>query len=169
MNLAALEMVDYVIIDENPTPIENIRQLQPDYFAKGYEYFAEGIPPRTQEEMEVLETYGGEMVFTPGDVVYSSSKLIELQPPQIAHRQAAEPDGVRGRRASTTCARRCAASAASASTSSATRSSIRTSTARLLGRPRQDPAFSVKHERTERFTGGAGDRGPHICRAPGPR
>ncbi len=28
-NLAALEMVDYVVIDENPTPIENILDLQP--------------------------------------------------------------------------------------------------------------------------------------------
>ena len=83
-NLAALEMVDYVIVDLNPTPIDNIRYLRPDYFAKGYEYFAEGIPPRTQEEMDALETYGGEVVFTPGDIVYSSSNLIELQAPKIA-------------------------------------------------------------------------------------
>src|SRR5437868_14965316 len=32
-NLAALEFVDFVIVDPNPTPIANIRQLQPDYFA----------------------------------------------------------------------------------------------------------------------------------------
>src|SRR4051794_19096853 len=37
MNLAAFEVVDYVIIDDNPTPLENIDFLQPDYFAKGYE------------------------------------------------------------------------------------------------------------------------------------
>src|SRR5262245_37949724 len=67
-NLAALEVVDYVLIDDNATPIENIRILQPDYFAKGYEYCADGIPPKTQEEMAALEGYGGEMVFTPGDV-----------------------------------------------------------------------------------------------------
>src|SRR5262249_3137121 len=42
MNLAALEVVDYVIIDRNATPIENIKRLQPDFFAKGYEYFASG-------------------------------------------------------------------------------------------------------------------------------
>ena len=28
LNLAALEVVDYVVIDENPTPIENIKLLQ---------------------------------------------------------------------------------------------------------------------------------------------
>src|SRR5437868_760008 len=79
-NLAALEMVDFVIVDPHPTPIEHIRALQPDYFAKGYEYFASGVPPKTQEEMDTLEAYGGEIVFTPGDVVYSSSALIDAQP-----------------------------------------------------------------------------------------
>ena len=38
LNLAALEMVDFVVIDLNPTPIDNIARIQPDYFAKGYEY-----------------------------------------------------------------------------------------------------------------------------------
>lgn len=82
MNLAAFEMVDYVIIDENATPIENIRTVQPDYFAKGYEYNASGtLHERTQEEQEVVQSYAGELLFTPGDVVYSSSNLINLAPP----------------------------------------------------------------------------------------
>ncbi len=84
LNLAALEVVDFVIVDHNATPIDNILYLQPDYFAKGYEYFSNGIPPKTREEMEALKTYGGEMLFTPGDIVYSSSALIESQPPRIA-------------------------------------------------------------------------------------
>src|SRR5579859_1660396 len=37
-NLAALECVDYVVVDSNPTPIENIGVIKPDYFAKGFEY-----------------------------------------------------------------------------------------------------------------------------------
>src|ERR1017187_8406734 len=72
MNLAALEIVDYVVIDENPTPLENIAFLQPDYFAKGYEYHKEGVHPKTREEIAALEAYGGEVIFTPGDIVYSS-------------------------------------------------------------------------------------------------
>jgi rfaE bifunctional protein kinase chain/domain len=84
MNLAALEVVDYVIIDENPTPLENIAYLQPDYFAKGYEYTDGGVHPRTQQEIDVLNTYGGEMLFTPGDIVFSSSRFIEEMPPAIA-------------------------------------------------------------------------------------
>jgi rfaE bifunctional protein kinase chain/domain len=58
--------------------------IQPDYFAKGYEYTAGGLNPKTQEEIKVLESYGGEMIFTPGDIVYSSSALLELSPPNLA-------------------------------------------------------------------------------------
>ena len=84
VNLAALELVDLVIVDPNPTPIENILYLQPDFFAKGYEYFANGLPSKTRDEIAALKTYGGEMLFTPGDIVYSSSALIESQPPRLA-------------------------------------------------------------------------------------
>lgn len=84
INLAALEMVDYVIIDRNPTPLKNLALIQPDYFAKGYEYVDGGVNPQTQEEMKVLETYGGEIIFTPGDIVYSSSHLIEFAPPNVS-------------------------------------------------------------------------------------
>lgn len=83
VNLAAYEVVDYVIIDSNATPIKNIGKLQPDFFAKGYEYTASGLPPKTQEEMDTLRAYGGKIIFTPGDFVYSSSKLIDLAPPSI--------------------------------------------------------------------------------------
>jgi rfaE bifunctional protein kinase chain/domain len=84
INLAAFEMVDYVIIDRKPTPIENLKALEPDYFAKGFEYIKGNIPPKTQEEMDTLANYGGEMLFTPGDVVYSSSRFIESAPPNIS-------------------------------------------------------------------------------------
>src|SRR5258706_6551190 len=84
INLAALEMVDYVVIDRDATPINNLALIQPDFFAKGYEYTSGPVQPKTQEEIDVLETYGGEMIFTPGDIVYSSSALLELAPPSIA-------------------------------------------------------------------------------------
>lgn len=83
VNLAALEMVDYVLVDADPTPLENLKLIKPDYFAKGYEYTAGAVNPKTQEEIAVLESYGGEVIFTPGDIVYSSSALIELAPPII--------------------------------------------------------------------------------------
>ncbi len=83
INLAALEIVDYVIIDENPTPLDNLRAIQPDYYAKGYEYTKGAVNPKTKEEIDVLDSFGGEVIFTPGDIVYSSSALIESSPPSI--------------------------------------------------------------------------------------
>lgn len=82
-NLAAFEVVDYVIIDENAKPLKNIEFLQPDYFAKGFEYASGGVAPKTAEESSVVEAYGGEIIFTPGDIVYSSSALIDMAPPEI--------------------------------------------------------------------------------------
>lgn len=84
-NLAAFEMVDYVVIDPNAKPLDNLRVIQPDFFAKGYEYQDGGMHPRTAEEVAVMDSFGGQILFTPGDVVYSSSKLIELEPPSIKY------------------------------------------------------------------------------------
>jgi rfaE bifunctional protein kinase chain/domain len=84
MNLAALEMVDYVIIDRDAKPLRNIALLKPDFFAKGYEYIDGGLDPRSQEELDALNGFGGEFLFTPGDVVYSSSAIIDRAPPNLA-------------------------------------------------------------------------------------
>jgi rfaE bifunctional protein kinase chain/domain len=163
-NLAALEMVDYVIVDPNPTPIETIRTLQPDYFAKGYEYFAGGVPPKTQEEMAALDAYGGEIVFTPGDVVYSSSKLIELQAPKLAVDKLVsvmESEGI---------------GFGDLQKAVKTLESVRVhvvgdtivdgySDCTLLGAAAKLPAFSVKLEHTERYTGGAGIVARHLRKA----
>jgi rfaE bifunctional protein kinase chain/domain len=83
LNLAAFEMVDYVIIDEEAKPLRNLNRIQPDYFAKGFEYTASGLPQSTQEEANIVNGYGGEMIFTPGDVLYSSSELLNLTSPNI--------------------------------------------------------------------------------------
>lgn len=83
-NLAVFEMVDFVVIDKNKKPLENLKLIQPDYFAKGFEYTSEGLPAETQEELDIIEEYGGEMLFTPGDIVYSSSELINLALPNIS-------------------------------------------------------------------------------------
>src|ERR1700730_4003975 len=83
VNLAAFEMVDYVVIDLNEKPLRNLAIIQPDFFAKGFEYGAAGLAPKTAEEEEVVKSYGGELIFTPGDIVYSSSALINLAPPSV--------------------------------------------------------------------------------------
>jgi rfaE bifunctional protein kinase chain/domain len=83
LNLAAFEMVDYVLIDDEEKPINNLLALKPDYFAKGFEYVAGGLPAATQEELDLVESYGGELIFTPGDFVLSSSRLIDLALPNL--------------------------------------------------------------------------------------
>src|SRR5258707_697747 len=76
VNLAAFEVVDYVVIDRNATPIDNIRLIQPDYFANGFEYTSTGMPTKTAEEAEVVQAYGRESIFTLDDVMYSPPDLI---------------------------------------------------------------------------------------------
>jgi cytidyltransferase-like protein len=83
INLAAFELVDYVLIDGNATPLKNLALIKPDIFAKGYEYQSSGLPLKTQEELDVIHSYGGEIIFTPGDFVFSSSQLIEAAPPTL--------------------------------------------------------------------------------------
>ena len=81
-SLAALEMVDYVIIDENADHLINIETLKPDYFAKGFEYSDEHHEA-TKAEIKLVEGYGGSMLFTPGDVVYSSTRLLNTYLPKL--------------------------------------------------------------------------------------
>ena len=83
LNLAAFEMVDYVMVDDHETPLDTLSELKPDYFAKGFEYTSTGLPPATQEESDIVESYGGEMIFTPGDVVYSSTKFLDQAMPKV--------------------------------------------------------------------------------------
>lgn len=82
LSLAAFDMVDFVIIDHDETPIKNIEEIKPDFFAKGFEY-SDNLPKATIEEMEVVNSYGGEIIFTPGDIVYSSTNLINITEPDL--------------------------------------------------------------------------------------
>ncbi len=81
-SISALEMVDYVIIDDNAEPFELIAVLKPDFFAKGFEY-SDHHHKASKEEMKAVESYGGQMLFTPGDVVYSSTKLLNTHLPKL--------------------------------------------------------------------------------------
>ena len=84
LNLAAFEMIDFVIIDDNEKPLETIIKLKPDYFAKGYEYNKDlNFTNATEEEEETLNSYGGEIIFTPGDIVYSSSNILKNKTPDL--------------------------------------------------------------------------------------
>jgi len=83
LNLAAFQMVDYVFIDYNEKPLKTLNYLKPDLFAKGFEYNSAGLSPASKEESETVSKYGGEMIFTPGDIVFSSTKILNISKPKI--------------------------------------------------------------------------------------
>ncbi len=83
-NLAALEIVDYVIIDKNKYPYEAMNNIRPNFFAKGLEY-SKSKNPLTQEEIKVAKKIGCKMIFSPGDIIFSSTKLIEDLKPKISY------------------------------------------------------------------------------------
>ena len=74
-NLSVLEIVDLVVIDKFKYPYNIIKKIRPDYFAKGNEY-SNNKNPLTEKEKLVLSKFGGQMLFTPGDYVLSSTKII---------------------------------------------------------------------------------------------
>lgn len=79
-NLAALEFVDYVVIDPNPTACEILQSIRPDVYVKGHEY-ATSTDPRFIAEREIVEANGGRVIFSSGQVVFSSSRLVDTAPP----------------------------------------------------------------------------------------
>lgn len=75
-NLAALDCVDWVYIEARPTAAALLEEVQPDVYVKGREYES-NTDPRFREEREAVERHGGRVVFSSGDVVFSSTALIE--------------------------------------------------------------------------------------------
>lgn len=75
-SLAALECVDWVHVNGQPTAVELLRELQPDIYVKGKEY-ERNFDPRFLAERDAVVDAGGKVVFSSGEVVYSSTALIE--------------------------------------------------------------------------------------------
>lgn len=74
-NLAALDCVDWVYVEQRPTASELLGEVQPDVYVKGREYEFNN-DPRFQAERRAVESGGGRVVFSSGDVVFSSTALI---------------------------------------------------------------------------------------------
>ena len=74
-SLAALECVDAVHVNEHPTAVPLLDALRPDVFVKGKEY-ERSADPRFLAERDAVIAYGGRVVFSSGEVVYSSTALI---------------------------------------------------------------------------------------------
>jgi rfaE bifunctional protein kinase chain/domain/rfaE bifunctional protein nucleotidyltransferase chain/domain len=74
-SLAALECVDWVYVNPDATAVELLEQLQPDVYVKGKEY-ERNHDPRFLAERDSVTRHGGRVVFSSGDVIYSSTSLI---------------------------------------------------------------------------------------------
>lgn len=88
-NLAALEFVDHVCLDNSTWAGPILDQLKPDVYVKGKEYET-NADPRFLKERQLVEDYGGKVIFSSGDVVYSSTDLID----RFRHRMPLERDKI---------------------------------------------------------------------------
>jgi rfaE bifunctional protein kinase chain/domain/rfaE bifunctional protein nucleotidyltransferase chain/domain len=89
-NLAALELVDYVVLDHNDWAGPVLDAVKPDIYVKGKEYETRA-DPRFAREKDLVESYGGRVIYSSGDVVYSSTAIISKFRSQFA----LEPDKIR--------------------------------------------------------------------------
>lgn len=78
--LAALTVVDFVAIIESESAIEVLKNLKPDFYVKGPDYLKrkryKNIPQKLDTEKSILEKYGGKMLLSDDDVIFSSTKLL---------------------------------------------------------------------------------------------
>lgn len=75
--LSSIEYIDYVILSEGYTVDDIIEVVEPDLYVKGAEYqnAKEDVTGGISHEREIVESHGGKLAFTGGQV-FSSTKLI---------------------------------------------------------------------------------------------
>ena len=78
-NLAALMFVDHVYVNADPTAAALLAAVKPDVYVKGREY-ERSTDPGFLAEKAVVEGYGGRIIFSSGEIVFSSTTLIENLP-----------------------------------------------------------------------------------------
>jgi rfaE bifunctional protein nucleotidyltransferase chain/domain len=69
--LAALRAVTLVLLFDERTPVELVRQVQPDLYVKGGDYTLDQLP-----EAEVMRQLGGRTVIVPFTPGYSTTGLV---------------------------------------------------------------------------------------------
>jgi D-glycero-beta-D-manno-heptose 1-phosphate adenylyltransferase len=71
--ISAIRCVDFVTIFYEPTVIELLRALRPDFHAKGTDYTVETVPER-----DVVKEFGGKVAIVGDPKDHSSSDLIDV-------------------------------------------------------------------------------------------
>ncbi len=72
--LSALSCIDYLVIFDDPAPMELLALLEPSVYAKGGDYTMDTI---VQEERRLVEGYGGAIALIPGVEGHSTTKIID--------------------------------------------------------------------------------------------
>lgn len=70
--LAALEMVDAVLVFDDETPARVVEAIQPDVLVKGADWPADRIVGR-----DTVEARGGRVVLAPVEAGYSTTRIVE--------------------------------------------------------------------------------------------
>lgn len=78
--VAALECVDYVVLSNSTTSVNNLKTIKPNFYCKGSEYknHSKDISGEIKNEINTLKTFKGKIVYT-GGITSSSSKIINDQ------------------------------------------------------------------------------------------
>ena len=72
LQMAALEMIDLVVLFDQDTPLEPILQLKPDIIAKGGDYREEEVVGGRE-----ASGWGGKVVIIPFESGFSSTGIID--------------------------------------------------------------------------------------------
>lgn len=89
-SIAALQDVDYVVLNDSPDAVSVIKKIKPSVYVKGSEYsdHAADVTGKISEEVRAVESAGGEIYYT-DDIVFSSSSLLnryfDSVPPEVTH------------------------------------------------------------------------------------
>jgi rfaE bifunctional protein kinase chain/domain/rfaE bifunctional protein nucleotidyltransferase chain/domain len=155
-SIAALEVVDYVAVNEWPTAVETIQLLQPDVYAKGSDYADRDcdVTGKILEEEQAVTAAGGRIHFT-YDITFSSSQLInqhfEVFPPETEEwlrrfRQQWSADAILGYLDATKRVRALVIGEAIIDEYLFCES---------LGKSSKDPILAFRYEATETYAGGS--------------
>ena len=78
--LAALEIVDYVAMVNSDSAISAIDKIKPNYYVKGPDYknrkINPNLPRKLGSEQSAVEKYGGKLIFSDDEIIFSSSHLL---------------------------------------------------------------------------------------------
>ena len=70
--IASLECVDWVVLFDDPTVDQLLKDLRPDVHAKGTDYTVETVP-----ELETVRAYGGRVAIVGDSKAHSTADLVQ--------------------------------------------------------------------------------------------